>query len=136
MTELISLEKIAQWQKLKTLVLDSVSSPITKRVYNMVLEEFMGWFQLVQSTQKNRQLFIQCEIACLASAASLESSMIEILPYDLGCVLSRRIDFVVLQNWHHRCDLLEAFWRDQVVRDQLLCSFVITQTKKRDRITK
>jgi integrase len=30
---------------LKTLVLDSVSSPITKRVYNMALDEFMGWFQ-------------------------------------------------------------------------------------------
>src|SRR6266403_737291 len=45
MTELISLEKIAQWQRLKTLVLDSVSSPITKRVYNMALDEFMGWFQ-------------------------------------------------------------------------------------------
>jgi site-specific recombinase XerD len=43
--DLISLEKIAQWQKLKTLVLDSVSSPITKRVYNMALDEFMGWFQ-------------------------------------------------------------------------------------------
>ncbi len=42
MTELISLEKIAQWQRLKTLVLDSVSSPITKRVYNMALDEFMG----------------------------------------------------------------------------------------------
>src|ERR1700685_3104399 len=45
MNELISLEKIAQWQKLKALVLDSVSSPITKRVYNMALDEFMGWFQ-------------------------------------------------------------------------------------------
>ena len=45
MNELISLEKIAQWQKLKTLVLDSVSSQITKRVYNMALDEFMGWFQ-------------------------------------------------------------------------------------------
>jgi site-specific recombinase XerD len=45
MNDLISLEKIAQWQKLKTLVLDSVSSPITKRVYNMALEEFMAWFQ-------------------------------------------------------------------------------------------
>src|SRR6476660_594273 len=45
MNELISVEKVAQWQKLKTLVLDSVSSPITKRVYNMALEEFMGWFQ-------------------------------------------------------------------------------------------
>jgi hypothetical protein len=45
MTDLISLERIAQWQKLKTLVLDSVSSPITKRVYNMALNEFMAWFQ-------------------------------------------------------------------------------------------
>src|SRR6266566_10176210 len=46
MNDLIAVEKIAQWQKLKTLVLDSVSSPITKRVYNMALDEFMGWFQV------------------------------------------------------------------------------------------
>ena len=45
MNELISLEKIAQWGKLKTLVLDSVSSPITKRVYNTALDGFMAWFQ-------------------------------------------------------------------------------------------
>src|SRR5450755_2560452 len=45
MTELISLEKVAQWQKLKQLVLDSVSSPITKRVYNTALNEFLAWFQ-------------------------------------------------------------------------------------------
>ncbi len=45
MNELIAIEKIAQWEKLKTLVLDSVSSPITKRVYNMALNEFMTWFQ-------------------------------------------------------------------------------------------
>src|ERR1700693_2944368 len=45
MNELIAVEKIAQWQKLKALVLDSVSSPITKRVYNMALDEFYGWFQ-------------------------------------------------------------------------------------------
>ena len=34
MNDLIVVEKIAQWQRLKALVLDSVSSPITKRVYN------------------------------------------------------------------------------------------------------
>jgi site-specific recombinase XerD len=45
MHDLIAVEKIAQWQKLKRLVLDSVSSPITKRVYNMALNEFMAWFQ-------------------------------------------------------------------------------------------
>src|SRR6266850_3088963 len=46
MTELIVVEKIAEWQRLKALVLDSVSSPITKRVYNMALDEFMTWFRL------------------------------------------------------------------------------------------
>jgi hypothetical protein len=45
MTDLIAVQTIAGWEKLKTLVLDSVSSPITKRVYNMALDEFMGWFQ-------------------------------------------------------------------------------------------
>src|SRR5258706_144304 len=45
MTELIAVQRIAQWEKLKALVLDSVSSPITKRVYNMALNEFMDWFQ-------------------------------------------------------------------------------------------
>src|SRR5713101_2923094 len=45
MNDLIVVEKIAQWEKLKALVLDSVSSPITKRVYNMALDEFMQWFQ-------------------------------------------------------------------------------------------
>jgi len=45
MNELIAIQKIAGWEKLKTLVLDSVSSPITKRVYNMALDEFLAWFQ-------------------------------------------------------------------------------------------
>src|SRR5512137_2337307 len=45
MNDLIVVEKIAGWEKLKALVLDSVSSPITKRVYNMALEEFLSWFQ-------------------------------------------------------------------------------------------
>src|SRR5450631_3957312 len=58
MNELISLEKIAQWQKLKTLVLDSVSSPITKRVDNMALDEFMGWFQ-----QAPRQGFTKATVS-------------------------------------------------------------------------
>ena len=45
MNDLIVVEKLAEWQKLKALVLDSVSSPITRRVYNMALNEFMAWFQ-------------------------------------------------------------------------------------------
>src|SRR6202795_241153 len=45
MTELIVVEKIAEWQRLKARVLDSVSSPITRRVYNMALDEFVAWFR-------------------------------------------------------------------------------------------
>src|SRR5277367_5006920 len=44
MTELIVVTQAAHWQRLKALVLDSVSSPITKRVYNLGLDEFFSWF--------------------------------------------------------------------------------------------
>src|SRR5690348_10463523 len=45
MNDLMVVEKLAEWQRLKALVLDSVSSPITRRVYNMALDEFMNWFK-------------------------------------------------------------------------------------------
>src|SRR5882724_8020173 len=45
MNDLIAVKKLAEWDRLKALVLDSVSSPITRRVYNMALNEFMVWFQ-------------------------------------------------------------------------------------------
>src|SRR5262244_1083836 len=45
MNDLTVVEKPAQWDRLKQMVLDSVSSPITKRVYNMALEEFLTWFR-------------------------------------------------------------------------------------------
>jgi hypothetical protein len=41
MNDLMVAEKIAHWQKLKALVLDGVSSPITKRVYNMALDSLL-----------------------------------------------------------------------------------------------
>src|ERR1051325_10506450 len=44
MTDLIPVPKASQWQRLKALVLDSVSSPITKRVYNLGLDEFFAWY--------------------------------------------------------------------------------------------
>jgi site-specific recombinase XerD len=46
MTDLIVVPQLTQWQKLKALVLDSVSSPITRRVYNLGLDEFFAWFAL------------------------------------------------------------------------------------------
>ena len=44
MNELVLVNRATNWQKLKALVLDSVSSPITKRVYNLGLDEFFAWF--------------------------------------------------------------------------------------------
>jgi site-specific recombinase XerD len=44
MNELTLANKATNWQRLKTLVLDSVSSPITKRVYNLGLDEFFAWY--------------------------------------------------------------------------------------------
>src|ERR1019366_5577987 len=44
MTDLIVVPQAAHWQRLKGLVLDSVSSPITRRVYNLGLDEFFKWY--------------------------------------------------------------------------------------------
>src|SRR5712691_13104436 len=44
MNELVPAKRIADWRRMKALVLDSVSSPITKRVYNLGLDEFFAWF--------------------------------------------------------------------------------------------
>src|SRR6516225_3147913 len=44
MNELAVVDKAADWRRLKSLVLDSVSSPITKRVYNLGLDEFFAWY--------------------------------------------------------------------------------------------
>jgi site-specific recombinase XerC len=58
MNDLAVAEKPAQWERLKGMVLDSVSSPITKRVYNMALNEFMAWFQ-----QMPRQGFTKATVS-------------------------------------------------------------------------
>src|SRR6516165_2603616 len=44
MNALAVVDKGADWRRLKALVLDSVSSPITKRVYNLGLDEFFAWY--------------------------------------------------------------------------------------------
>ena len=44
MNDLVVADRAADWRRLKALVLDSVSSPITKRVYNLGLDEFLAWY--------------------------------------------------------------------------------------------
>src|SRR6202167_2724442 len=45
MNDLVVVDRAAEWRRLKALVLDSVSSPITKRVYNLGLDEFFAWYE-------------------------------------------------------------------------------------------
>ena len=45
MTDSIVVPQAAHWQRLKRLVLDSVSSPITRRVYNLGLDKFFEWYE-------------------------------------------------------------------------------------------
>src|SRR5271155_4706462 len=45
MNDLAVVDRSAEWRRLKALVLDSVSSPITKRVYNLGLDEFFKWYE-------------------------------------------------------------------------------------------
>ena len=44
MNDLVLANRDADWRRLKALVLDSVSSPITRRVYNLGLDQFIEWF--------------------------------------------------------------------------------------------
>jgi hypothetical protein len=44
MNALVVAERDSEWRRLKALVPDSVSSPITRRVYNLGLDEFIAWF--------------------------------------------------------------------------------------------
>jgi integrase len=44
MTDLVAAPQVDQWRRLKSLVLDSVFSPITRRVYNLGLDEFFAWY--------------------------------------------------------------------------------------------
>jgi len=44
MNAIVVAPKAGDWGRLKALVLDSVSSPITRRVYNLGLDEFFQWY--------------------------------------------------------------------------------------------
>src|ERR1017187_9010987 len=58
MNELVVADKAAEWLRLKALVLDSISSPITRRVYNLGLDEFISWY-----TQEPRPGFTKATVS-------------------------------------------------------------------------
>jgi hypothetical protein len=44
MNGIVVADRASAWRRLKALVPDSVSSPITRRVYNLGLDEFIAWY--------------------------------------------------------------------------------------------
>src|SRR5258705_8500281 len=46
MNEVVLATRGADWHRLKAMVLDSVSSSITRRVYNLGLDEFIAWYAI------------------------------------------------------------------------------------------
>src|SRR5215475_9816693 len=58
MNDLVVADRAAEWRRLKALVLDSVSSPITRRVYNLGLDEFFTW-----NSQEPRPGFTKAAVA-------------------------------------------------------------------------
>src|SRR5262249_2031396 len=58
MNDLVVADRTTEWRRLKALVLDSVSSPITRRVYNLGLDEFFTWY-----SQEPRPGFTKATVA-------------------------------------------------------------------------
>jgi len=71
MNGLTVVEKGTEWRRMKALVLDSVSSPITKRVYNMALDELFRWY-----TQEPRPSFTKSDWRVTLEERGLGSSSI------------------------------------------------------------
>ena len=57
MNDLVVVGKGSDWRRLKALVFDSVSSPITKRVYNLGLEELFAWYGQEPGRALRKQLW-------------------------------------------------------------------------------
>jgi hypothetical protein len=55
-----------EWQRLKVLVLDSISSPTTRGVYNLALDEFFAWYG-----EEHRPGFTQGSVGRLARLAPI-----------------------------------------------------------------
>ena len=74
MTDLIVVESVGEWDRLKALVLDSVSSAITRRVYNMALDEFIAWFKEAPRPGFSKATAFFSNLACSADSAAMSAS--------------------------------------------------------------
>jgi hypothetical protein len=96
---LLALANRADWRRLKTLALDSVSSPITKRVYNLGLDEFFAWYG-----QEPRSGFTKATVN--ASQAELEARGLGSVSINVRITAVRKLAVEAADN-----GLLPRSWR-------------------------
>jgi hypothetical protein len=73
MNELVVADRASEWRRLKALILDSVSSPITRRVYNLGLDEFIAWYGEAPRTGGFTKATVPCALTsslCIAEIAT------------------------------------------------------------------
>src|SRR3954454_8847705 len=85
----------AEWQRLKRMVLDSVSSPITRRVYNLGLDEFFEWYG-----REPRPGFTNATVA--AWRVALEARGLGAVSIDVRITAVRKLAVEAADNgcWH------------------------------------
>src|SRR5258707_3394280 len=92
MTDLIVVPQAAHWQRLKRLVLDSVSSPITRRVYNLRLDEFFEWYG-----REPRPGFTKATVA--AWRVALEARGLGAVSINVRITAVRKLAVEAADNW-------------------------------------
>jgi hypothetical protein len=74
MTDLIVVPQSAHWQRLKRLALDSDCSPITRRVYNLGLDEFFEWYECEPRSGFTKATVSAWRVALAARGSRLKAS--------------------------------------------------------------
>jgi site-specific recombinase XerD len=91
MNEIAVVNRATDWRKLKALVLDSVSSPITKRVYNLGLDEFFAWY-----AQEPRAGFTKATVS--AWRVALEARMLGSVSINVRITAVRKLAVEAADN--------------------------------------
>ncbi|MGA8025788.1 MAG: tyrosine-type recombinase/integrase [Bryobacteraceae bacterium] len=111
MNDLVVADRAAEWRRLKALVLDSVSSPITKRVYNLGLDEFIDWYM-----QEPRAGFTKATVS--AWRVHLESRGLGSISINVRITAVRKLALEAADNGLLASELASGIARIKGVRAQ------------------
>src|SRR6476660_1187244 len=111
MNEVVLADRAAEWRGLKSLVLDSVSSPITRRVYNLGLDEFFAWYG-----QEPRSGFNKATVS--AWRVALEARGLGSVSINVRITAVRKLALEAADNGLLASDLASGIARIKGVRSQ------------------